>query len=608
MSKYVSVGKSLPKLSKIGSKKWFNCKVEAEQSVQSMAADMLRLQAVRRTACSGFIFPQDDNAQVIFENSFPYRETIDQLRAIREVKLDMSKPIPMDRLLCGDVGYGKTEVAMRAAFKAVNSSKQVAILVPTTILAQQHYKNFIERFAEFPVNIEVLSRFKSPKQQKDVLKEVKLGKVDILIGTHRIIQKDVVFKDLGLLIIDEEQRFGVKHKEKLKYLRTNVDVLTMTATPIPRTLYMGMTGLKDISTIATAPQKRLPVKTVILKYDEKTIREAIENELQRGGQVFFLHNRVKTIDRVHGELKKILPDVKFAVAHGQMKEGELEVIMNRFIAGKLDVLISTTIIESGVDIPNANTIIIDQANIFGLAELYQLRGRVGRWNRQAYAYLLLPNDSIVSSVAKKRISAIKKYSHLGAGFRLAMRDLEIRGAGSLLGQFQSGHINSIGFELYCQLLRATVANLKGDVARLPVQIDLYVDFITFGESDDTKLFVGFSKDYITSEKLRLEMYRRLMLCVSQKDLNSFKAELKDRFGKLPISANNMLIFQEIRLLVADLEFYSLSVENEILIFKGAGKVKLKDVEDYLLLKGRSLQKKFSNILLNVKSIIKSISD
>ena len=569
ISRYIGAGKGVPKLSKIGGKRWSKSKVEAERAVRDMAADMLRLQAVRSATSDGFSYPDDDVMQVAFEAAFPYKETQDQLRAISEIKEDMSRKTPMDRLLCGDVGYGKTEVAMRAAFKAVMSGKQVAVLVPTTILAQQHFYNFSERFAEFPVMIDMLSRFRSNKEQKEILKLLAEGKLDIIIGTHRIVQSDVKFSDLGLVIIDEEQRFGVAHKEKLKLMRTNVDVLTMTATPIPRTLYMGMTGLRDLSTIVTAPQKRLPVKTVVTVFDEDVIKSAIDKELQRGGQVFFLHNRVKTICGVCERLQELVPHARFGMGHGQMDEEELEAVMGRFIDGKIDVLVSTTIIESGLDIPNANTIIIDRADRFGLAELYQLRGRVGRWTRQAFAYLLLPEKQIVTGDVRKRISAIRRYSHLGAGFKLALRDLEIRGAGNLLGGQQSGHINSIGFELYCQLLRSTVAKMKGLPDKVVLQTEVFLDFMNFVSRPILgKVGAGFSREYIASERLRLEAYRKLSACMSEKDVDLLNDELSDRYGKLSKEGINILLYQKIRIVVSELGYHSLSVNNEKIVIEG----------------------------------------
>ncbi len=445
-------------LSRLGSSEWQRLKERVKRGIYNMAAEMLRAQALR-SRLSGFSFPEDDEIQMAFETSFPYEETPDQRKAIEDVKMDMQSSRPMDRLICGEVGYGKTEVAMRAAFKAVLAGKQVAILVPTTLLAEQHYTNFRERMKDFPVVVEMLSRFRTRREQKRVLEGLERGEVDIVIGTHRLLSPDVRFKDLGLLVIDEEQRFGVKHKERMKRMRVLVDVLTMTATPIPRTLYMSLMGIKDISVISTPPQNRLSVETRLVRFDKDIIRQAIEKELSRDGQVFFLHNRVETIERRAKWLRGLLPDARIAVAHGQMLPAELERVMLEFINHKIDVLVCTTIIESGIDIPNANTLIIERADMFGLAELHQLRGRVGRYDRQAYAYFCLPPMELLSEDAKKRLKAIEKYSDLGAGFHLAMEDLEIRGAGNILGTEQHGYIAAVGFDLYCRLLRQVISEI-----------------------------------------------------------------------------------------------------------------------------------------------------
>ena len=443
---------------------------------------MLAVQAQRETH-PGYAFAPDTRWQSEFEHSFPFRETPDQMKAIIDTKMDMERPRPMDRLICGDVGFGKTEVAVRAAFKAVMDGKQVAVLAPTTVLAQQHFEVFRQRMLDYPVRIEMLSRFRSQSEQKKVLRLLREGGVDIVIGTHRLISGDVVFKDLGLVVIDEEQRFGVLHKEKFKDLFKLVDVLTLSATPIPRTLYLSLVGAKDMSTIETPPLNRLPVETVVSAYDERLIRAAIDRELERQGQVFFLHNRVATIERVRDRIVDLCPSARVEIGHGQMDADELEGVMARFIAGKIDVLVCTTIIESGLDIPNANTIIIDRADQFGLADLYQLRGRVGRAEHKAYAYLLLPREMMTVGAARKRISAIKQYSSLGAGFRIAMRDLEIRGAGSILGTAQSGHIVAIGFDLYCQLLKQAVTQLKGKKPRFRLDVDLNLDFVATNEAE-----------------------------------------------------------------------------------------------------------------------------
>ena len=482
VSRYVGAGKKSPPLSSLGDGKWARAKIKAAASIFDYAGKMLAIQAERQMQ-PGYAFTPDTKWQAEFERSFPFRETPDQMKAIVDTKIDMERPRPMDRLICGDVGFGKTEVAVRAAFKTVMDGKQVAVLAPTTVLAQQHFEVFRQRMREYPVRIEMLSRFRSHSEQKKVLQLLREGGVDIVIGTHRLISGDVVFKDLGLVVIDEEQRFGVLHKEKFKELFKLVDVLTLSATPIPRTLYLSLVGAKDMSTIETPPPNRLPVETVVSAYDERIIRAAIDRELERQGQVFFLHNRVASIERVRERIMHLCPQARMEIGHGQMDADELEAVMARFIAGKTDVLVCTTIIESGLDIPNANTIIIDRADQFGLADLYQLRGRVGRAEHKAYAYLLLPREMMTVGAARKRISAIKQYSSLGAGFRIAMRDLEIRGAGSILGTAQSGHIITVGFDLYCQLLKQAVAQLKGQKPRLRLDVDVRLDFVVTNEAE-----------------------------------------------------------------------------------------------------------------------------
>lgn len=567
VSRYIGAQHSVS-LNSIGSKRWNETKMQAQKGIQEFAAEMMRTSAMRN-ACPGLEFPTDNLEQRLFEDSFPFTDTPDQRKAVSEIKADMEKTKPMDRLLCGDVGYGKTEVAIRAAFKAVSAGYQVLVLVPTTILAQQHFYSFTERFAKYPYVVEMLSRFRSNKEQTDILRKLSVGGIDIIIGTHRLLGSDVHFHKLGLVVVDEEQRFGVKHKERLKRFRAEVDILTMSATPIPRTLYMSMTGVRDLSTIMTAPGLRLPVKTVISQDDDRTVVEAIRHEIRRGGQVYYIHNRVMTVNDVADKLARLMPDVRFAVGHGQMDEDELELVMSEFLTGHVDVLVATTIIESGLDIPNANTIIIERADRFGLAELYQLRGRVGRWNRQAYAYLLLPKNTILTSDARKRIAAIRRYSHLGAGFRLALRDLEIRGAGNLLGSEQSGHINSIGFELYCQLLRQTVARMNGDhdYDILP-SVDINIDFICFAhEAPPPLLATGFPPSYIESERLRMDSYRRLSLLTRTEQIDRFEEELEDRFGKLPAQARHMITVAKIRLLAARGGFTAVTVEGDKVYFR-----------------------------------------
>ncbi len=480
VSRYVGLSKARPQLGRIGSGRWEKARQAAERATLDLAAELLQIQA-RREAQPGFAFPPDAAWQKEFEASFPFVETPDQMKAIVETKADMERTRPMDRLICGDVGFGKTEVALRAAFKAVQGGRQVAVLVPTTVLAQQHLNTFRERMAGYPFVIEMLSRFRSPAELKKILAAVTAGGVDIVIGTHRLLQRDVRFKELGLVVIDEEQRFGVKHKEVFKRMRETVDVLSMSATPIPRTLYLALTGARDLSVIETAPTNRHPILTVVKTYEEKVVVDAIRHEIRRGGQVFYLHNRVATIGMVAARLGALLPDLAIGVGHGQMGAEELERMMTDFVAGKYQVLVCTTIIESGLDIPNCNTIIIEGADRFGLSQLYQLRGRVGRFKHQAYAYLLLHGHTRLLDLARQRLAAVRQHNQLGAGFRIAMRDLELRGAGNLLGAEQSGHIVGVGFELYCQLLRQSVARLKGEKGAAAIRANLKLDFVYIGE-------------------------------------------------------------------------------------------------------------------------------
>ena len=483
VSKYVGTGRARPPLSILGGKRWAKAKADAEKAVSDVAADLLKLQASRE-AQPGHEFGDDTPWQREFEGSFPFEETPDQWTAIEAAKRDMQQPKPMDRLVCGDVGFGKTEVAIRAAFKAVMGGKQVAVLVPTTVLAQQHFNTFVERMAEFPVSVELLSRFRYKKtgRRRDRGAGGRLGG-----RRHRHAQArpaQCPLQGSRLVIIDEEQRFGVLHKEKLKMLRQTVDVLTLTATPIPRTLHMALTGARDMSTIETPPQDRLPIETTVIEFDETTLRNAIQRELNRGGQVFFLHNRVTTIETMADRIRKLVPKARLIVGHGQMASGTLEKVMTRFINGDADILLSTTIIESGLDIPNANTIIVDRADRFGLSELYQLRGRVGRYKHQAFAYLILPRHAALLNDARKRISALKQYSKLGSGFKIAMRDLEIRGAGNILGAQQSGHITAVGFELYCQLLKQSVKRLKGETVERRVEVRVALDFLAMNPGEE----------------------------------------------------------------------------------------------------------------------------
>jgi len=573
VSRYVGAGKKSPPLSSLGDGKWARAKIKAAASIFDYAGKMLAIQAERQMR-PGYGFGPDTKWQAEFERSFPFRETPDQMKAIIDTKIDMERPRPMDRLICGDVGFGKTEVAVRAAFKTVMEGKQVAVLAPTTVLAQQHFEVFRQRMLEYPVRIEMLSRFRSHSEQKKVLQLLREGGVDIVIGTHRLISGDLVFKDLGLVVIDEEQRFGVLHKEKFKELFKLVDVLTLSATPIPRTLYLSLVGVKDMSTIETPPPNRLPVETVVSAYDERIIRAAIDRELERQGQVFFLHNRIASIERVRDRIVHLCPQARVEIGHGQMDADELEAVMARFIAGKTDVLVCTTIIESGLDIPNANTIIIDRADQFGLADLYQLRGRVGRAEHKAYAYLLLPRELMTVGAARKRISAIKQYSSLGAGFRIAMRDLEIRGAGSILGTAQSGHIMAVGFDLYCQLLKQAVAQLKGKKPRLRLDVDVRLDFVVTNEAE----FIQPRNDgfpavestvtarkpslphripafipvvYVSDPAMRIRTYREIAEITSREQLERLRRDWRDRFGPFPPAVDNLFRLVEIKLAAAE---------------------------------------------------------
>ncbi len=549
VSKYVGAGKRLPPLHQLGGALWQKQKFTAERAIMDLAADLLEIQAARHTL-EGHAFPADTAWQHEFEAAFIYDETPDQLTAISEVKGDMESSKPMDRLICGDVGYGKTEVAIRAAFKAVMGGFQVAILCPTTILAEQHWNTFRERMSGYPITIEMLSRFRTPREQKKVAKLLREGGVDIVIGTHRLLSGDVLFKNLGLVVIDEEQRFGVLHKERFKQLRKLMDVLTLSATPIPRTLYLSLTGARDMSTIQTPPQDRLPVETIIAPYDERLIRQAIQRELNRGGQVYFLHNRVQSIEMVAERLRNLLLEskVRIDVGHGQMGEHELEEVMHRFVKGQIDVLVCTTIIESGLDIPNANTIIIDRADRFGLSDLYQLRGRVGRYKHQAYAYILLPRHMNLVQSARKRIGAIKQYSSLGSGFKIAMRDLEIRGAGNILGSEQSGHITAIGFDLYCQLLKESIARLKGEKPKVRTLVTLKLDFLN---DESGEALARIPSNYMADSRLRIQAYRKIAQAADLATIKSLRREFRDRFGKIPRQLELLLQCAEVRIQAAD---------------------------------------------------------
>ncbi|MBI2946706.1 MAG: DEAD/DEAH box helicase, partial [Verrucomicrobia bacterium] len=634
----------------MGGTRWAKAKAQAEEAVRDLASELLAIQAARESK-PGHAFALDTPWQREFESSFLYEETPDQDRAILETKKDMEVARPMDRLICGDVGYGKTEVALRAAFKAVMDGKQVALLVPTTVLTQQHFNTFRERMADYPVRVEQLSRFCSRREQKRIVEQVANGSVDIVIGTHRLLQDDIAFKELGLVIIDEEQRFGVLHKEKLKQLRTLVDVLTLSATPIPRTLYLALTGARDMSTIETPPQDRLPVQTFVSKYDERLIRDAIQREINRQGQVYYLHNRVQDIERVAVRIQSLVPTARIIVGHGQMHSDDLEEVMTRFVNGEADVLVCTTIIESGIDIPNANTIIIDRADRFGLSDLYQLRGRVGRYKHQAYAYLLLPRHAALLSDVRKRISAIRQYSSLGSGFKIAMRDLEIRGAGNLLGAEQSGHITAVGFELYCQLLKQSVSTLKGEKVKPRVDVQVRLDFLALspgeeakvisdqgsgisggkaegrkrkaeagGREEDASGWRSASEDfkseirnqkseirraagyipfaYIGEARQRIEVYRKLAQITDKPSLDRLRRELLDRFGKLPRAMELLLLVTELKYLASDRGVASLETKED--------KLMLTRNNDYITLAGKfpRLTKKDARArLLEIKKLL-----
>jgi transcription-repair coupling factor (superfamily II helicase) len=598
VTKYVGVGKRHPSLDTMGGSRWERAKISAQKAVMDYAAQLLSVQA-ERDALPGHAYPPDTAWQREFEEAFVYEETEDQERSILETKKDMESTRPMDRLICGDVGFGKTEVAIRAVFKAVQEGKQVAFLVPTTILAEQHWKNLRERYAAYPVRVDCLSRLQTAKQQRATVQGLADGSVDVVIGTHRILSKDVKFKDLGLVIVDEEQRFGVKQKEKFKQLFRLVDVLTLSATPIPRTLYLSLTGARDMSTIETAPPNRHAVETIVAPYDERVIRDAIKREMARNGQVYFLHNRIHSIHEVAQQLQMLVPKAKIAVGHGQMDPEELEDVMARFVSGETDILLSTTIIESGLDIPNANTIIIDRADRFGLADLYQLRGRVGRAQHKAYAYLFLPRHLMTVGDAKKRVSAIKQYSQLGAGFKIAMRDLEIRGAGNLLGTAQSGHITAVGFDLYCQLLKTAVARMKGEKPGRLVETKLQLDFIAWQESEvDEKAgkFGAFlPRAYLPESRWRLDGYRRIAEAATSADLEKLRLEWRDRHGPWPKPVDRLLLATEIKIAASEARIRSVETQED--------KLMLQQGQDYIMVSGKFPRLTTRDAISKLKEII-----
>lgn len=562
IQKYAGADAKKPRLNKLGTIQWGKTKSQVKKAVQIVAKDLVELYAVRQQS-EGFVYGPDTVWQKEFEEMFPFEETDDQLQAIEDTKHDMESKKIMDRLICGDVGYGKTEIAIRAAFKAVQEGKQVVCLVPTTILAQQHYNTFVQRLKEFPVRIDLLCRFRSAAEQKKTIEDTKKGFVDILVGTHRVLSKDVVFKDLGLLIIDEEQRFGVTHKEKIKKLKENIDVLTLTATPIPRTLHMSLIGIRDMSVLEEAPNERMPIQTYVMEYNDEMVREAITRELARDGQVYYVYNRVNDIADVAGRIQSLVPDANVAFAHGQMKERELEDIMYDFINGDIDVLVSTTIIETGLDIPNANTMIIQDADRFGLSQLYQLRGRVGRSNRMAYAFLLYQRDKLLKEVEEKRLSAIREFTDLGSGIKIAMRDLEIRGAGNLLGEAQSGHMEAVGYDLYCKMLNEAVRQLKGgpEAETFTTLIDLNVD-------------AYIPEYYIKNEYQKLDIYKRIAAIESEEELEDMTEELIDRFGDIPKKVQQLLVIASLKSLAHSVYVTAIEQKGEEIRFTMYEKAKI----------------------------------
>lgn len=552
--KYIGSDKTSPKINRLGSKDWEKAKERVKNNLREVAEELVNLYA-KRQKMEGYAFSKDTPWQKEFEDSFEFVETDDQLRCVEEIKKDMENSKPMDRLLCGDVGYGKTEVAIRAAFKACMDQKQVVYLAPTTILANQQYEEFRKRMKDYPIKIELLNRFRTKKEQTDIIKKVELGEIDIVIGTHRVLSKDVKFKNLGLLIIDEEHRFGVKDKEKVKELKNSIDVLTMTATPIPRTLHMSVVGMRDMSVIYEPPQNRMPVQTYVLEYDAEVVKEAITKELERGGQIFYLYNNVEGIIKKASDISKLVPEAKVDIAHGKMTGNELESIMQDFIEQKTNVLICTTILESGIDIPNANTIIVENADRLGLAQLYQIRGRVGRSDKQAYAYITYKRDKALSEVADKRLKAIKEFTEFGSGFKIAMRDLEIRGAGSLLGEIQHGHMEQVGYDMYCKLLDEVVKEIKGEevIEEIDVQIDLNVSSYIPDE-------------YIENSSQKIEIYQNIALCRTEEDIQNVTDEILDRYGTMPKEIENLLEITRIKMLARELYILKINQRLENVVF------------------------------------------
>lgn len=568
VQKYIGSDENPPKVYKLGGTEWSKTKKKVRESLKEMAEDLVKLYALRSTMV-GHAYTKDTPWQVEFEDEFPYEETADQLTAIEEIKKDMEDSKPMDRLLCGDVGYGKTEVAIRAAFKSVMDSKQVAVLVPTTILAEQHYNNFLQRFSNYPVKIDMVSRFRSREQQKRTLKELSIGNVDIIIGTHRILQKDIKFKDLGLLIVDEEQRFGVAHKERIKGLRKNVDVLTLTATPIPRTLHMSLSGVRDMSIIETPPEERYPVQTYVMEYNEGIIRDAIIREMSRGGQVFFVYNRVETIKDMQIALSRLIPEAKVVIGHGQMEERELEEVIMQFVSGEGDILLCTTIIETGIDMPNVNTLIVYDADRMGLSQLYQLRGRVGRSNRLAYSYFTYRRDKVLTETAEKRLKAIKEFTEFGSGFKIAMRDLEIRGAGNILGTQQHGHMAAVGYDLYCRMLEEAVRELTGEEKEEYIETSIEISINAY-----------IPDSYIEDEVLKIETYKKIASIETIEDKMDIEEELTDRFGDIPKPIENLINVAYIKSIARSIRIIDIrQSEKDLLIqFKDANRISYEDIK------------------------------
>ena len=578
--KYIGGGEGEPRLNKLGSKEWATTKAKVKKNLREIARNLIELYATRQKI-KGYAFSKDTPWQKQFEDSFPYVETEDQLRCIDEVKKDMETAKPMDRLLCGDVGYGKTEVAIRAAFKACMDQKQVAYLVPTTILANQQYEEFKTRMEPFAIKVELLNRFRTKKEQEEIIRKLKLGEIDVVVGTHRILSKDVAFKDLGLLIIDEEHRFGVKDKEKIKELKTNIDVLTMTATPIPRTLHMSIVGVRDMSVIYEPPQNRKPVQTYVLAYDAEVAKEAITKELERNGQVFYLYNKVDTIVQKAEQIASLVPEAKVGFAHGKMTGNELESVMMDFIEHKIDVLVCTTILESGIDIPNANTIIVENADRLGLAQLYQVRGRVGRSDVQSYAYITYKPNKLLSEVADKRLKAMKEFTEFGSGFKIAMRDLEIRGAGSLLGEIQHGHMEQVGYDTYCKLLDEVVKEMQGIEVEeeQEIQIDLNVSSYL-------------PEDYIENSSQKIEIYQNIALCKTEEDIQNVIDEIIDRYGTMPKEVESLIQIARIKILCMEAKIIKIQQrQNKILFYFAPNAMQAEIVEK--LIKTYASQIKFS---------------